>query len=197
MGTAFQAMYEWSKTLDDGRVDESSDEITIGGGQQSRRVTNDICTVRGERGGTGVLAFYRAYHNTASATSMSTRYVPNVLELFVVDKGVRFSGVIRRRTFGEKLAAAFGLGKGIRPFRHELFTRYLALPEEKRSDACELDDRAFCDRLLELLASGGCWCVELQAKGGVSLCYRIPPQTLTPALLDDKLQAARRLLHPA
>ena len=174
---AFDICYEWSKTLENDHIDEDSEEIEH---QNRGGITSRAITVRGQKEGVPVVVHYNDWYNTAHFTSRVQRYLPNVLEFFITNNSIGFSGEIRKRNCLEKI-----FGGGLKPSNHPLFRDYKLILEESGTNTGNLGDTGFCDGLLTIMQLKNVWKIEFQESTGLSVFCRIAGNSLTTGFLDN------------
>lgn len=194
MSDIFDAMYEWSRMLTDDHIDEDHYEIQIDYGRHSHTVTNRVVRLRGKYGEIPIVISYEQYFDMSPVTSLNTKYESDILDVFVVDNSVRFEGYIKKlNSFGQFLRF-FGKGKGLMPFKHQLFESYLVSPEEDNVDASEFDNRLFCDEILKLFDQAPLLRLVFQSQTGMSANFKISIKRQTVEFIDDTVNRCINLL---
>ena len=186
-------MYEWSQTLENPRLQEAAPGITVKHRRGDRQADNYVCTVGADWEGHSIRVTYSDYFNLVPAAGKPS-WVQDVLEVFVADEQVRFEGILRRRGLSDKLLGLVGARKGLRPIRHELFQRCIAIPAETNQDAEDLSCRRFLDELSRFFGTWACLKLEFWPQKGMTWYRFKRADTLGNDILDESVATLVNLL---
>lgn len=159
-----ESMRKWSQSLEKDFFDEDIGEIQIG----DSTVTSLSVTVRGVSQGRGIVAIFSEY--LASATGRLEG--KHILDIFVTDNTLTFDGLLRPRTFVDKLLGFIGLRKGSKPNGHSLFqTFFLDAPKGQSTD--DFQSNAYCDALRDFGTSIRLHKVEWSEGSGINFYIKL------------------------
>lgn len=160
---SFELLYELSKQLEDGLIDEDVQDMTEG--RSNRHVMNRVITTRGRHRGRGVVVQYADYYSESFDSLSMSGHEVRVIEMFVAQPRVTFEGKCTARGLMGKLARLVGSGGLNGP--HPLFDRCWVSQADGGNATC-LSNAGFADTLVELAHQDACKRINLQAGGGLA-----------------------------
>ncbi len=185
MGHGFDVLFGWQDRLDNADFRENNSEIELPQGRTRRVVTNQSCSLSGERRGHRVVVTWTDFYVEGFAEdSLPYR---DVLDILVREPSIVLEGELRQKAVFDLMLGWVGIHRGWRPTNHPLFKSF-TVKRTSSSGTSLLENAAYCDRLLPLLETHQPWKVEYQEGSGVDVFFQAP--ALTAETLDALVELA-------